>query len=63
MSTEQLKFVLAEPIWWQGYDRADTDDEVRAMFIERYGREPALIQRDGGGTWAGPIEKDERRSR
>ena len=44
---------------WQIYDVADTDEEVTAMFIARYGREPAEVWRDGGCVHAGPITKAE----
>lgn len=44
---------------WQGYSAATTDQAARVAFVKRYGREPAELNRSGGGVLAGPLTVQE----
>jgi|GEM_PF-2972956 len=40
---------------YRGYSPKDTEEHIRAHFLERYGYEPEVVQHSGGGWAAGPI--------
>lgn len=42
-------------LFWQAYSTSTKDDEVRAMFVERFGHEPQEVRRNGGAVLAGPL--------
>ena len=44
-------------ILWQGYAVKDTDEQVRAAYLAKFGKLPERIQATGGSKLAGPIEE------
>lgn len=40
---------------WQGYSASTADEDARALFLARFGRQPAELRRNGGAVLAGPL--------
>ena len=40
---------------WLAFDASTTPETAAAVFIERYGRRPAVVKRSGPVVLAGPI--------
>jgi len=49
---------VKKKIKWQGYDSSDTDEYITEHFTEKYGYEPAEINRDKPAcVLVGPIKE------
>jgi hypothetical protein len=44
---------------WQGYTAAATDDQARAAFAKKFGRNPQELHRSPGCVLAGPLTEEE----
>ena len=48
---------MAKPLigMYRGYNVTDSEEYIRAHFLERYGYEPCVVRHTGGGWLLGPV--------
>lgn len=44
---------------YRGYNVTDSEEYIRAHFLERYGYKPEVVQPTGGGWLLGPVHTGE----